>query len=52
MQPLTTVSNNLIQDIEAKNLLADRGYDTDDIVNTAISNGMNVVIPPKKNRVV
>jgi len=32
-------------------LLADRGYDTNDIVNYCIEHGIEAVIPPKKNRV-
>ena len=40
----------LIEGIRADALLADRGYDTDSIVNKAYSAGMQVVIPPKKNR--
>jgi transposase len=40
----------LIQGIDAEYLLADRGYDTDAIVLAAMSAGMQVVIPPKKNR--
>jgi transposase len=32
-------------------LLADRGYDTDSILNQAKAAGMDVVIPAKKNRV-
>jgi len=31
-------------------LLADRGYDSDAIVDQAISQNMKVVIPPRKNR--
>jgi len=31
-------------------LLADRGYDSNAIIDQAINQGMNVVIPPKKNR--
>lgn len=31
-------------------MLADKGYDSDSIVELASSGGMNVVIPPKKNR--
>jgi len=31
-------------------LLADRAYDTDEIVAMAKAAGMEVVIPPKKNR--
>ena len=40
----------LINGIAAEMLLADRGYDTNQIVDFAIQNGMQVVIPPKKNR--
>lgn len=42
----------MIQDIGTENLLADRGYDTNEIVDFARSKGMNAVIPPKKNRTV
>ena len=45
-----TKAIELIDGIEAKNLIADRGYDSNNIVNTANSQGMNVVIPPRKNR--
>ena len=31
-------------------MLADRGYDTDAITGAALSAGMEVVIPPKRNR--
>lgn len=31
-------------------VIADRGYDTDAIVDTALEKGVQVVIPPKKNR--
>ena len=31
-------------------LLADRGYDTNDILAYAASTGMQTVLPPKKNR--
>ena len=34
----------------AEYLLADRGYDSDEIVNQAIKQGMTPVIPPRKNR--
>jgi transposase len=33
-------------------LLADRGYDTDEIINYCEENGIEAVIPPKKNRVI
>jgi len=36
--------------MDAEALLADRGYDTDIIVNQARKAGMQVVIPPKRNR--
>ena len=34
----------------AEYLLADKGYDTNDIIDQAIAQGMQPVIPPKKNR--
>jgi transposase len=40
----------LIDRIDAQWLLADRGYDSDEIIAKAISQSMNPVIPPKKNR--
>jgi transposase len=40
----------LIDGISAGWLLADRGYDTNAIVNKAVSQNMKVVIPPRKNR--
>jgi len=40
----------LIDGIDAEFLLGDKGYDTKDIINAAIAAGMQVVIPPKKNR--
>jgi transposase len=45
-----TVAANLIDGFEAKYLLADRGYDTDAIIDLTIESGMVAVIPPKKNR--
>ena len=41
---------HLIEGISAEALLADRGYDTNDILAYASSAGMEAVIPPKKNR--
>ena len=41
---------HLIEGISAEVLLADRGYDTNDILAYANSVGMEAVIPPKKNR--
>lgn len=45
-----TKANELIRGMKAQALLADRGYDSDAIVEQAQSQGMEVVIPPKKNR--
>ncbi len=41
---------DLIEGFEAEHLLADRGYDTNEIVNRAMELNMDPVIPPKKNR--
>ena len=40
----------LIQDIPAGQLLADRAYDSNRIVEQAKIQGMQLVIPPKKSR--
>ena len=40
----------LIDGISADWLLADRGYDSNAIVDKAVSQNMKVVIPPRKNR--
>jgi transposase len=40
----------LIEGINAENLLADKGYDTNEIIGYAQTLEMEVVIPPKKNR--
>jgi len=40
----------LIQGFSAEQLLADRAYDSNEIVGQAAEQGMNAVIPPKKNR--
>jgi transposase len=40
----------LIEGITAQYLLADRGYDTNEIVAQAKRQGMQPVIPPRKNR--
>ena len=44
------VATELISGLNAEFLLADRGYDSNEIVDTAEANGMVTVIPPKKNR--
>ena len=41
---------HLIEGIDAQTLLADRGYDTSEIIAFARSAGINAVIPPRKNR--
>ncbi len=41
---------HLIEGISAEVLLADRGYDTNQIVTYAYGAGMEVVIPSKRNR--
>ena len=40
----------LIEGIDAEHLLADRGYDSDAIVQHAESKGMKSAIPPRNNR--
>ena len=42
----------LIEGLTAEALLADKGYDTDAILEQARHQGMKPVIPPKKNRVI
>ncbi len=40
----------MIDGFTAKYLLADRGYDTDEFIENALLAGMEIVIPPKRNR--
>jgi len=40
----------LIDGFTAECLLADRGYDTNILIETAVAAGMQIVIPPKRNR--
>ena len=40
----------LIEGIGAEHLLADKGYDSNEIVEAALAKGMNPVIPPRSNR--
>ena len=42
----------LIRGMTIEMLLADRGYDTDEIVKYCTENGIKAIIPPKKNRIV
>jgi len=44
------LGEKLIEGITAEHLLADRAYDTNAIIKAAIEAGIQVVIPPKKNR--
>lgn len=45
-----TQASKLIEGITAEHLLADKAYDSDAIVEQAQNQGMNPVIPPRKNR--
>ena len=45
-----TKADELTCDVDHNVLVADRGYDTNAIVDTALRNDAIVVIPPKKNR--
>ena len=45
-----TQAKHLIAGIDAEYLLADRGYDSNAIIDQAIEQGMKAVIPPRKNR--
>ena len=45
-----TQAGKLIEGISAEHLLADKGYDSDAIVEQAAAQGMIAVIPPRKNR--
>ena len=40
----------LVEGVSALSLLADKGYDADEFIAWLISNGIEVVIPPKANR--
>lgn len=43
-------AHELIKSMKAECLVADRGYDTDEILHEIETQGMQAVIPPKKNR--
>jgi transposase len=45
-----TQAGYLIEGIDAEHLLADKAYDTDNILKLAENQGMTAVIPPKSNR--
>jgi transposase len=40
----------LIEGFEAQHLIADKGYDSDAIVEQAVKQGMKAQIPPRRNR--
>ena len=44
-------AENLINPFQARLLIADKGYDTQQILDLAASKNMEVVIPPRKNRI-
>jgi transposase len=45
-----TQALGLIDGLTTEMLLADKGYDSNAILEKALSQGMNPVIPPKRNR--
>jgi transposase len=42
----------LIEDFEPQALIADKGYDSDALIEAVTNKGIEAVIPPKKNRLV
>ena len=46
----STQAGVLIEGLTAEHLLADKGYDVDDIIDQAVSQGMKPQIPSKSNR--
>ena len=45
-----TQAEPLLKGVATENVLADKGYDSDAIVEMITASGANVVIPPKANR--
>lgn len=45
-----TQAGHLIHGLTAEHLLADKGYDSNEIIEQAKMQGMRAVIPPRKNR--
>ena len=45
-----TQGEALIAGIEAEHVIADQGYDSDDLVETIEAGGAEAVIPPRSNR--
>ena len=46
----STQAGVLIEGLTAEYLLADKGYDVDSVIDQAMLQGMDPVIPPKKHR--
>lgn len=44
-------ADNLIEGFEANALIADKGYDSVDLIQKVQAKGIQVVIPPRKNRI-
>ena len=47
-----TPAGRLIEGLSADSLLADRGYDSNALIDQATNQNMAPIIPPKKNRLV
>lgn len=47
-----TQAKALLAGMQADAVLADKGYDSDDLVDCIEANGATAVIPPKRNRLV
>jgi len=45
-------ANALIEQIQADYILADKGYDGDELINNIEASGAVAVIPPRQNRIV
>ena len=46
-----TKAPELIQDSQAEKVIADKGYDSDDLIAEIEAQGAEAVIPPRKNRI-
>lgn len=40
----------MLEGVKFKEVLADKGYDTDEIVSLILKSGAKAIIPPKRNR--
>ena len=47
-----SLAHELIADLSAEHLIADKSYDSDAIIAQAEQQGTKAVIPPRKNRIV